>query len=119
MFGVARFERRHHRIATWAVFAARFAGNLALAFVMIGIALGGGMWGYSYFESMSTIDAFLNASMILSGMGPVATLNTPGGKIFAGCYALTSGFVVVAASGLVLAPIFHRMLHYFHGEDVD
>lgn len=117
MLGMGKLERRHHRLAHWTVFASRVIGNLAIAFAMVGIVLAGGMWGYAHFEGMSTVDAFLNASMILSGMGPVSTLNTTAGKIFAGCYALTSGLVVVAATGLVLAPIFHRMLHYFHAED--
>lgn len=75
------------------------------------------MAGYAHFEGLSAVDAFLNASMILSGMGPVATLSTTGGKIFAGCYALVSGIVVVAATSLLLAPILHRVLHHFHCED--
>ncbi len=117
MFDMANLERRHHRLASWTVFASRLVGNLVMAIAIVGLVLAGGMWGYAHFEGMSTIDAFLNAAMILSGMGPVATLTTTGGKIFAGCYALTSGLVVVAATGLVLAPIFHRMLHVFHCED--
>jgi len=75
-----------------------------------------GVAGYRYFEGMSIIDAFLNASMILSSMGPASELKTHGGKIFAGFYALYSGLIVVIATGFLLAPIFHRVLHRFHVE---
>ena len=65
---------------------------------------------------MSGVDAFVNAAMILSGMGPVGELHTTAGKIFAGCYAIFSGLIIVIATGFVLAPIFHRVLHKFHVE---
>jgi hypothetical protein len=75
------------------------------------------MAGYAAFEGMSAVDAFVNASMILSGMGPLDAPKTVGGKLFAGSYALYSGLVLVLAAGLVLAPLVHRMLHRFHLED--
>lgn len=90
--------------------AAAFWLVLTAAGLLIGIA------GYAGFEGMPLVDAFLNAAMILSGMGPVETLNTTAGKIFAGCYAIFSGLVIVIATGFVLAPIFHRVLHRFHVE---
>jgi hypothetical protein len=65
-------------------------------------------------ERMSWVDSFVNASMILSGMGPLGPLETTSGKLFAGCYALYSGLIVIIASSLILAPIFHRILHRFH-----
>ena len=65
---------------------------------------------------MSFADAFVNAAMILSGMGPMGELQTTAGKIFAGSYAIFSGLVIVIATGFVLAPIFHRVLHSFHVE---
>ena len=65
---------------------------------------------------MSLTDSFLNAAMILSGMGPATPLNTQSGKLFAGCYAIFSGLIIVIATGFVLAPIFHRVLHKFHVE---
>jgi hypothetical protein len=65
---------------------------------------------------MSLTDAFLNAAMILSGMGPAAVLQTTGGKLFAGFYAIFSGLLLIIATGFVLAPIFHRVLHKFHLE---
>ncbi len=75
-----------------------------MAAVLIGASLAAGMLGYAHFEGMSWLDAFLNASMILSGMGPADQLKSDAGKLFAGCYALYSGLVIVLASGIVLAP---------------
>ncbi len=75
-----------------------------------------GIAGYAGFEGMSLTDAFLNAAMILSGMGPAAELKTEAGKVFAGFYAIFSGLIIVIATGFVLAPIFHRVLHSFHVE---
>jgi hypothetical protein len=65
---------------------------------------------------MSWVDAFLNASMILGGMGPIGELHTNGGKVFAGCYALYSGLMAIIVVGVMAAPIFHRFLHRFHLE---
>ncbi len=79
-------------------------------------SLGVGMIGYHAFEKMSWLDSFVNASMILSGMGPVTPIQTDGGKLFAGCYALYSGLALIASLGVVFAPIFHRFLHKFHLE---
>lgn len=76
-----------------------------------------GMAGYSGFEGMGMVDAFVNAAMILSGMGPIGTLATTGGKIFAGVYAIISGIVIFGIAGIALAPLFHRMLHRFHLQD--
>jgi hypothetical protein len=81
------------------------------------VSLGLGMTGYHVFEKLPWIDAFLNASMILSGMGPVAPIQTDAGKIFAGCYALFSGLTLVAILGIIFAPVVHRFLHKFHLED--
>ena len=72
------------------------------------------MAGYHFLEKLSWLDAFLNASMILSGMGPVATIQTSAGKLFAGCYALFSGLALITSIGVVSVPIFHRFLHRFH-----
>ena len=78
------------------------------------VSLLGGMAGYRYLEGMSWIDAFANASMILSGMGPLSALQTWGGKLFAGCYALYSGLTVIVVMGLILSPVMHRLFHRFH-----
>jgi hypothetical protein len=99
------------------VFYRRVAKNFALGTAVVVVSLGGGILGYHHFESMSWVDAFVNASMILSGMGPVGNLQTDAGKIFAGCYALYSGLALVAALGIMFAPVVHRFLHKFHLED--
>jgi hypothetical protein len=78
--------------------------------------LGTGIIGYHYFENLSWIDAFANAAMILSGMGPLTTLQTESGKLFAGCYALFSGLAFIVIIGVVFAPVVHRFLHKFHLE---
>jgi len=74
------------------------------------------MAGYHYFEGMTGIDAFVNAAMILSGMGPVSPLETSGGKLFAGLYAIYSGLALILATGIIFAPVVHRLLHRFHLE---
>ena len=72
------------------------------------------MLGYRWFEGMSWIDAFANASMILSGMWPLSPLQTWGGKLFAGLYALYSGLMLILVTGIIFAPVVHRVLHRFH-----
>lgn len=90
-----------------------FFGSLA----MIAGALFIGMFGYHHYEGLPWLDAFLNASMLLGGMGPVESPQTDGGKLFAGMYALFAGLVFIIAAGLIVAPAIHRMLHLFHWED--
>ena len=84
----------------------------AVALLLLTLAVG--MAGYHWLEDQPWVDAYLNASMILGGMGPVAELHTAGGKIFAGTYALFAGLVFVLAIGVVLAPVLHRAMHRFH-----
>ncbi len=91
-----------------------YAIGLWFAITTVGLAIG--ISGYAYFEGMSLTDSFLNAAMILSGMGPATELKTEAGKVFAGFYAIFSGLIIVIATGFVLAPIFHRVLHSFHVE---
>ncbi len=100
--------------ATRRVLARRLAICIGVAGVLIGLSLLGGVLGYHFLESMSWIDAFVNAAMILSGMGPIGELRTPQGKFFAGCYALYSGLVLILVTGLILAPIVNFVLHRFH-----
>ena len=110
------FESKSQAPLSPTAFWFRFLRYLALAGGLIAISLGAGMFGYHYFESMSWLDAFLNASMILGGMGPVDTLHTEGGKLFAGLYALFSGIMVLAVAGILFGPLVHRLLHKFHFE---
>ena len=122
MMRLTRFEHRRQPVASLRRFAMRMgrAMLLWLALTIVGLAIG--MVGYSASEQMSAVDAFVNAAMILSGMGPVTELKTTGGKLFAGFYAIFSGLFVVIATGFVLAPVLHRVLHSFHveeGKDAD
>lgn len=110
------YENRREPLASKRDFRARLAKAMGVALALDAVMLVIGIAGYSGFEGMSLIDAFANAAMILSGMGPLGPLQTNAGKVFAGCYALASGLVIVAATGMVLAPIGHRLLHAFHIE---
>jgi len=111
------YEQVKDGLAPAHVFFGRVIANLVAACLLIAGSLVGGMWGYHRFESESWLDAFADAAMILSGMGPLSPLHTPEGKIFAGCYALYSGLVLIAASSLILAPVLHRFLHSMHVDD--
>ena len=85
----------------------------------VGIILfspGRGILGYRPFEGLSPVDAFLNAAMLMGGMGPVSVLYTDGGKIFAGLYAMFCGFVLIFSVAIFMTPVFHRLLHHFHLE---
>ncbi|MGE0024015.1 MAG: hypothetical protein AB7S70_10340 [Hyphomicrobium sp.] len=110
------FEPRHHKVVSRYAFAQRLAMAVAFWLALTAGGLVVGMIGYAITEGMGLADAFVNAAMILSGMGPVAELHTTAGKVFAGCYAILSGLIIVIATGFVLAPIFHRVLHRFHVE---
>jgi hypothetical protein len=90
--------------------------NAFIGSLLIFIALYAGMLGYHYFENMNWDDAFLNASMILSGMGPAANLVTPAGKIFAGCYALFSGLAFIGIVMIMLTPVIHHFFRRIHLE---
>jgi hypothetical protein len=112
-----RYESKHQPLLSREAFVRRLARNFAAASLLLGASLLAGMAGYHWLEGMAWIDAFANASMILSGMGPLGTLQTWGGKLFAGLYALYSGLALVLATGIVFAPVVHRMLHRFHLDD--
>jgi len=99
------------------VFYRRLARNAVMGIAVLAFSLGIGMAGYHAFEHQPWLDAFLNAAMILSGMGPVATLQTVAGKLFAGCYAIYSGIALISIMGIIFAPVVHRFLHRFHLED--
>ena len=92
------------------------AKSMGFGLLAIVIAMLVGMVGYHYFEHMTWIDAFLNASMILSGMGPAAPLTSFGGKLFAGFYALFSGLTFILIIGIIMAPLIHHFFHKFHIE---
>lgn len=108
------FEHRTAPLLPRWMFLARLLRHFIWALVIMATALGIGMLGYHYFEGFNWIDALLNSSMLLGGMGPVNPLQSTGGKIFASFYALFSGLVFIVVMGVLLAPVFHRLIHKFH-----
>ncbi|HEY2945295.1 MAG TPA: hypothetical protein VGN09_22870 [Vicinamibacteria bacterium] len=113
------YEHRHAPLAPRAVFLRRLGEVVALSAGLVVASLAVGMWGYQHFEHLAWRDAFLNAAMLLGGMGPVETPVTPGGKLFAGFYALYAGLILLVSVGIALTPIFHRLMHKFHLEEED
>ena len=111
------FERKTEKLVPLPTFIRRVALSLLLTLVVLCVALSVGVLGYHGIAGLSWIDSVLNASMILTGMGPVATMTTTSSKLFASGYALFSGVVFLSSIGLVLAPLFHRILHKFHLDD--
>jgi len=111
------YEHHKQPLASRKVFAQRLTRNGLIGLLLLMFSLGGGMIGYHFLENLSWIDALLNASMILGGMGPVTPLQTNAGNIFASFYAIYSGVILLASVGVLAAPIFHRFLHHFHLAD--
>jgi hypothetical protein len=111
------YENRFKTLLPRRQFYARLARHVLMGFALVAVCLGIGMCGYHSLENMQWVDAFVNAAMILSGMGPVTELKTDGGKVFAGCYALFSGLAFIVMVGVMLAPAIHRALHKFHLEE--
>lgn len=112
-------ERRYKPLQPPEVFRRHLATSGSVGILLIIISLAVGMAGYAYFEKIGFYDAFLNASMILSGMGPILNPASTGGKVFAGFYALYSGFAVLAIAAIMFAPVVRRFLHRFHLEEFD
>lgn len=110
------FEHRHEPLLPRPLFIKRIFKYGAVSFGLAAVSLFIGIIGYRMLEGMSWLDAFVNAAMILGGMGPVGELHTRAGKLFAGCYALYCGLIVVISMGILIAPVFHRFLHLFHLE---
>jgi hypothetical protein len=110
------FEPRTKPLLPRRAFYHRLARSLWCGSIIMGVSLGIGMVGYHFLEQLSWLDAFENAAMILSGMGPVSPVQTSVGKLFAGCYALFSGLMLITSIGVIFAPVFHRFLHKFHLE---
>ena len=112
------FEHRGEAMLPHHHYVGRLTRSALAALLMVGLGLGVGTAGYHLLGPMPWIDAFLNASMILAGMGPVDSLDNDAAKLFASFYALFSGIVIVFATTILLAPVVHRFLHRFHvGEE--
>ena len=112
-------ERFRQRLASREVYHRRLIGTGRMGLILIAISLAIGMAGYAITEHLGLLDAFLNASMILSGMGPIHEPSTVAGKLFAGFYAIYSGFAVLGIAAIVFAPVVHRLFHRFHIADTD
>lgn len=109
-----RYEHREERLISKAEFLRRLGHSFLVGGLLIGFSLGAGMLGYRDLENLSWTDSFLNAAMILGGMGPVDVMKSEAGKIFAGFYALYSGLAFLVLAGLLFGPVAHRILHSFH-----
>lgn len=111
------FEHRSEPLLPAHKFFWRAVGFLGLSAAVISLALGIGVLGYHYLGGLAWIDALVNASMILGGMGPVDPITSHAGKLFASAYALFSGLLFIGAASLVLTPFVHRIMHALHIED--
>jgi hypothetical protein len=111
------YEVKSERPLLLRFFARRMCmhGLIALGIVVFSVALG--MAGYAWFEHLSWLDSFLNTAMLLGGMGPVNAPVTPGGKLFAGFFALYAGLVFIVTAALLFTPLLHRLMHRFHWDD--
>lgn len=112
--GPASYERFSQPVLPWHKFLVRLARHGGFSVALLWFSLMLGMLGYRAFAGLAWVDAFLNASMILTGMGPTSPMQTDGAKVFAGCYALYSGIAFLTAMGVLFAPVLHRVLHRFH-----
>ena len=111
-----RYEHRTDPLITTRHFVRRVGSHGLAVIPLVLVALAIGIVGYRATEGMPWIDAVLNASMILGGMGPVDLLHTNAGKVFASAYALFSGVVFLVVAGTIMAPVVHRILHSIHAE---
>lgn len=112
-----KFETAKQPLLSRKHFMQRVMKNFLWAIVVTSISLGIGILGYCYFGDLGFYDGLLNASMILTGMGPVNAMPTNAGKVFASFYALFSGVAYLTMTALLLGPVFHRFLHKFHLEE--
>jgi len=113
------YEHRRSQPLSPQRFALRMLRHAAVAALLLALSLWIGMAGYEHYEHLPWRDAFLNAAMLLGGMGPVNNPVTPAGKLFAGCYALYAGLMFIVTLSIILAPLLHRLLHLFHSDERD
>lgn len=108
------YEHRKQPLLPRREFLRRLAKNAGYGLALIAVSLLGGILGYHVLGDLSWTDSFLNAAMILSGMGPVDVLHSRAAKIFSGCYAIYSGIALISMAAVIFAPVLHRALHRFH-----
>ncbi len=114
MFGIRRLERKTAPLAPREVFLRRIGRNFLWTLGVVAFSLAWGTAGYHYVGGLDWVDGFLNASMILTGMGPVDRMESTAGKLFSAFYALYSGLAFLTMTAVLLAPVYHRFLHHFH-----
>lgn len=114
--GTTVFERREEALLSRRHFSRRMVFYGGVSTLLVATSLGIGMAGYHYLARLSWLDSFVNASMILTGMGPVDRMETAPAKLFSGFYALFSGVIFLSAAAVLLSPVLHRFLHRFHVE---
>lgn len=113
------YEHRGQPLLPRRRFLRRLAGHGAAALSLIAVSLVVGTVGYHLLGKQAWLDAFLNASMLLGGMGQVGNVEPTGGKVFAALFALYSGLLLIAVTTIMAAPVLHRLMHRFHLEDAD
>ena len=113
------YEHSSARLAPRQVYKQRLLKAIFVFFIILLFSLFIGILGYHYLANLGWVDSFLNASMILGGMGPVDVLTSKTAKIFAGCYAIFCGISFLIGMGVILTPMLHRFLHKFHWEEDD
>ena len=111
------FEHHKQQLLPRRDFIHRLARSVALGAVLISFSLLTGVLGYHFIGELPWVDAFLDAAMILSGMGPISHLQTSAAKLFAGCYAIYCGIALIGTTAIIFAPVVHRALHKFHLAD--
>jgi hypothetical protein len=113
------YENKKQKLVSTKIFRSRVMYAVYIDVILLSVSLLIGVLGYHFFNNLSLVDSFVNASMILGGMGPVDPLKSDGAKIFAGIYALYSGITFLTSFAILITPIYHRFLHKFHLEDKD
>jgi hypothetical protein len=111
------YESKTQKPLPHRVFARRVLNHVMITLGLIAFSIALGMTGYVRFEHLSLLDAFLNAAMLLGGMGPVNAPITDAGKLFAGLFALYAGLVFIVTAALLFTPLLHRLMHHFHWDD--
>ena len=114
-----QFENKKHQVLPIKKFVRRVLNYFLFSMIILTFSLGLGTFGYHYFGQISWIDAFYNASFILTGMGPVDEMTTVAAKLFASFYALFSGIIFLSTVAIIFAPIAHRLLHLLHVKESD
>jgi len=113
------YERKNQKLLPIETFYWRIIKHILIAGIIVAISIYMGAIGYHILESLSWVDSLYNASLILTGMGPVNVLHRDISKIFASFYAVYGGIIILAITGIILAPLAHRLLHIFHLSERD